>query len=71
MTAKIVLFICLILPWFTLFFASSRTIKRFMPVTIFTCFLMTIIFQIAFFSKKKTIYITGGLSKSILSHGDI
>ncbi|MFP7416852.1 hypothetical protein SFC65_25140 [Priestia filamentosa] len=48
MTAKIILFIFLILPWFTLFFASSTTIKRFMPVTVFTCFLMTIIFQIAY-----------------------
>ncbi|MCY8231749.1 hypothetical protein [Priestia endophytica] len=48
MTARIILFIVFFLPWLTLFFASSKTIKRFMPVTIFTCLLMTIIFQIAY-----------------------
>ena len=48
MTAKVMLFIAFFLPWFSLFFASSKTIKRFMPVTILTCLLMTIIFQIAY-----------------------
>jgi hypothetical protein len=48
MTARILLFIGFLLPWFTLFFARSETIRRFMPVTIFTCLLMTIVFQIAY-----------------------
>ncbi|WP_175989174.1 hypothetical protein [Bacillus sp. Marseille-Q1617] len=48
MTAKILLFIGFLLPWFSLFFAKPHTIRRFMPVTIFTCLLMTIVFQIAY-----------------------
>lgn len=48
MAIRIILFIIFLLPWLTLFFASSKTIRRFMPVTIFTCLLMTIIFQIAY-----------------------
>ncbi|MFD2923736.1 hypothetical protein [Halobacillus naozhouensis] len=48
MITNILLNISLFLPWVTLFFASKQTIKRYMPVTIFTSFLMTIIFQIAY-----------------------
>ncbi|BCB03592.1 hypothetical protein [Bacillus sp. KH172YL63] len=48
MHVKLILFIAFLLPWFSLFFASSKTIKRFMPVTILTCLLMTVIFQIAY-----------------------
>jgi hypothetical protein len=45
---RILLYIALILPWFSLFFIRKSTIKRFMPVTIFTALLMTIVFQIAY-----------------------
>ncbi len=48
MTMRIILFIGFLLPWLTLFFAKPDTIRRFMPVTIFTCLLMTIVFQIAY-----------------------
>lgn len=48
MINKIILFVALILPWLTLFFTNSRTRKEYMPVTIFTSLLMTIIFQIAY-----------------------
>ncbi|MGG4549890.1 hypothetical protein ABER02_19270 [Rossellomorea marisflavi] len=48
MTIKIILFIAFLLPWISLFFAKGSTIRKFMPVTIFTCLLMTIIFQIAY-----------------------
>ncbi|MBM7701961.1 hypothetical protein [Metabacillus iocasae] len=51
MVAKVALFITFFLPWLTLFFASKTTIKRYMPVTIFTCLLMTIVFQIAYHYK--------------------
>lgn len=42
------MFSSLLLPWFTLFFATSDSRKKYMPVTIFTSLLMTIIFQIAY-----------------------
>jgi hypothetical protein len=48
MNAKVILFIAFLFPRLSLFFISSKTIKRFMPVTIFTCLLMTIIFEIAY-----------------------
>lgn len=56
MTLKIILFIVFLLPWLSLFFASKETIKKYMPVTIFTAFLMTIIFQIAYTYKWWTIH---------------
>ncbi|GGJ77858.1 hypothetical protein [Virgibacillus salexigens] len=48
MTDKIILFAALVLPWFTLPLTSSQKRKKYMPVTIFTSLLMTIIFQIAY-----------------------
>ncbi|MFD2761625.1 hypothetical protein ACFSUO_11745 [Lentibacillus juripiscarius] len=48
MINKIIMFAILILPWFTWFFTSPETRKKYMPVTIFTSLLMTIIFQIAY-----------------------
>ncbi|MCP1161278.1 hypothetical protein [Bacillus infantis] len=56
MTARIILFVISLLPWISLFFVSKKTIKRYMPVTIFTSFLMTIIFQIAYTYKWWVIY---------------
>jgi len=53
---KIILFAALILPWFTLLFTNPRTRKKYMPVTIFTSLLMTIIFQIAYTYKWWIIY---------------
>ncbi|MBP1914483.1 hypothetical protein [Lederbergia galactosidilytica] len=44
----IIMLATLILPWFTLFFSNPEERKRYMPVTIFTSLLMTIIFQIAY-----------------------
>ncbi|WP_197431686.1 hypothetical protein [Lentibacillus sp. JNUCC-1] len=42
------MFSLLILPWFTLLLSDSKTRKTYMPVTVFTTLLMTIIFQIAY-----------------------
>jgi hypothetical protein len=53
-----ILWIILVLPWFSLFFVHRKTIKRFMPVTIFSCFLMSIIFQIAYHYEWWTIHIS-------------
>ncbi|TRM10940.1 hypothetical protein FH966_03945 [Lentibacillus cibarius] len=56
MADKLIMFAALILPWLTLFFTNSQTIKRYMPVTIFTSLLMTVIFQIAYTYKWWVIY---------------
>lgn len=48
MGIKTIMWILLLAPWVTVFFLDKDTVKRFMPVTIFTCLLMTIIFQIAY-----------------------
>lgn len=56
MGIKTLLWILLLLPWVTTFFLEKNTVKRYMPVTIFTCLLMTIIFQIAYTFKWWTIY---------------
>lgn len=45
---KLLLIVGLLLPWTSLLLAKKDTIRRFMPVTIFTSFMMTIIFQIAY-----------------------
>lgn len=45
---EIFMYAALILPWFTLFFSNPEERKKYMPVTIFTSLLMTIIFQIAY-----------------------
>jgi hypothetical protein len=60
---KIILFVTFLLPWLSLFFASKETIKTYMPVTIFTSLLMTIIFQIAYTYEWWVIYqyISAGL----------
>lgn len=48
MFVKVTLWIAFILPWFTLIFMKKERIKRFMPVTIFTCLLVTIVFDIGY-----------------------
>lgn len=45
---KILLIATFVIPWLTLFFSNKSTVKRYMPVTIFTSLLMTIIFEIAY-----------------------
>ncbi len=52
---KFFMFSSLVLPWLTLFFTNSINRKKYMPVTIFTSLLMTIIFQIAYTYKWWTI----------------
>ncbi|MGD6830916.1 hypothetical protein ACQCT5_02045 [Sutcliffiella halmapala] len=42
MLNKIVLWVVLIAPWFTLFFLEKEEIKRYMPAAIFASFLMTV-----------------------------
>jgi ABC-type Fe3+-siderophore transport system permease subunit len=42
MLNKIVLWVVLIAPWFTLFFLKKEEIKRYMPAAIFASFLMII-----------------------------
>lgn len=56
MINKVLLVALLILPWLTLFFASSKSRKMFMPVTIFTALIMTVVFQIAYTYKWWIIY---------------
>ncbi|WP_174734312.1 hypothetical protein [Mesobacillus harenae] len=48
MSLKVIQFIVFLLPWASLFFTSQKVIRRFMPVTILTAFLMTIIFLFAY-----------------------
>ncbi len=48
MSNKIILWILLIAPWLTLFFMKKEGIKRYIPVTIFTVLLVTIIYEIAY-----------------------
>ncbi|MGY0694409.1 hypothetical protein ACW2QC_16790 [Virgibacillus sp. FSP13] len=44
---KIALILAFILPWLTLIWANKYSLKKFMPVTILTGLIMTIIFEIA------------------------
>lgn len=48
MGIRMLLYLLLFLPWITLGLANKQTIKRYMPVTIFSSFLMTILFQVAY-----------------------
>ncbi|WP_146241015.1 hypothetical protein [Paenibacillus sambharensis] len=45
---KLILWALLIVPWFTLFFMKKESIKRYMPVGIFTALITTITFEIAY-----------------------
>ncbi|MBB3110736.1 hypothetical protein FHS18_002803 [Paenibacillus phyllosphaerae] len=45
---KGMLWLLFLLPWVSLFLARRGSIKRYMPVVVFTCFVMTIIFMIAY-----------------------
>ncbi|WP_101845446.1 hypothetical protein [Halobacillus sp. Marseille-P3879] len=56
MTVEMIMYAALILPWFTLLLASSEIRRKYMPVTIFTALLMTIIFQVAYTYKWWVIY---------------
>lgn len=46
--AQIILWLMLIVPWLSLFFLKTYSIKRFMPVAIFTSLLVTIVFELAY-----------------------
>ncbi|WP_166244342.1 hypothetical protein [Paenibacillus turpanensis] len=48
MINQIILYVLLFGPWISLFWAKKGSVRRYMPVTIFTSFLMTIVFQIAY-----------------------
>ncbi|MEI3607350.1 hypothetical protein SPD48_16845 [Pseudogracilibacillus sp. SE30717A] len=48
MFIKVLLWMVLILPWLSLFFMKKSDIKRYMPVTILTALLTTILFEIAY-----------------------
>ena len=45
---KVILWLLFIAPWLSLFFMKKEGIKRFMPVTLFTALLVTIIYEIAY-----------------------
>jgi hypothetical protein len=45
---KTMLWICLLLPWITLFAMKKLTIKRYMPVTILAALLVTILCEVAY-----------------------
>lgn len=51
MLNKIVLWMVLILPWFSLIFLKKEAIKRYMPVAIFAGFLMVLYNNLAFNQK--------------------
>jgi hypothetical protein len=57
---KILLWSIFILPWFSLFLLKRHSIKRYMPVAIFTTLLVTLYYEIAFTQKwfiaKETIF---------------
>ncbi|MDR7003077.1 hypothetical protein [Neobacillus niacini] len=48
MSNKLILWLLLIVPWLTLFFMKKEGIKRYMPVTIFTALLVTIVYEIGY-----------------------
>ncbi|GAA0448503.1 hypothetical protein GCM10008983_28180 [Lentibacillus halophilus] len=48
MFMQVLLWIVLILCWLSLFFIKKTAIKRYMPVTIFTALIITIIFEVAY-----------------------
>ncbi len=48
MSNKLILWLILISPWVTLFFMKKEGIKRYLPVTIFTALLVTIVYEIAY-----------------------
>ena len=45
---KLLQYAVFIVPWFSLLLTSKENRKRYIPVTILSCFIMTIIFQIAY-----------------------
>ncbi|WP_309118899.1 hypothetical protein [Paenibacillus sp.] len=47
MTDKFLLWIALVVPWFSLFFLKKNVIKRYMPVAVFTVLIVTVVFEIA------------------------
>lgn len=61
----ILLWSLLLFPWLSLFFMNRRSIKRFMPVSIFVALLLSIIYEIAF------IYEWWEIKESILPWGKI
>lgn len=46
--AQIILWLMLIVPWLSLFFMKTYSIKRFMSVAIFASLLVTIVFELAY-----------------------
>jgi hypothetical protein len=46
MLNKMIMWSMLIVPWLTLFFMDRQSIKRYMPVAVFTSFMVTVIFEI-------------------------
>jgi hypothetical protein len=58
MINKIVLWTILIAPWFSLFFLKKDDIKRFMPVSIFSSFLMLLYNVIAYNQKHWIVKVT-------------
>lgn len=65
MSNKLILWLLLIVPWFTLLFMKKEGIKRYTPVTIFTSLLVTIVYEIAYTYKWWDILVT------IVPWGDI
>jgi hypothetical protein len=63
----------LILPWLSLFFLKKESIKRYMPVTIFTALLVTITFEIAYVYKwwviKEEIVPWGNITNVSFAYG--
>jgi hypothetical protein len=56
--SKIVLWVMMIVPWFTLFFLKKLKIKRFTPVGILASFLMVLYNVVAYNEKHWTIKVT-------------
>jgi len=48
MTVKLLLWIAWLVPWFSLLFLKQDVVKRYMPVSVFTALLVTIVFEIAY-----------------------
>jgi len=62
-----------IVPWFTLLFIKRESFKKYLPVTLFTALLVTIVYEIAYtykwFAIKETIVPWGNITNVSMAYG--
>ena len=73
MTNKLILWCCLIVPWFSLFFMEREAVKRYIPVAVFTALLLSILSQHAYVANwwtlKASIFPWDRITNSALAYG--